>query len=113
MADAEQIKYETPSKESRYWDYRAYRNDTNIFLENPKYLEVPEHPDDQFFMVTQKYVDRIDLISAKYYNNVILWWVIAKANHLTNPLCVELDTILRIPAISTLYGEKGLLSNSN
>lgn len=111
MAD-EQIKYKTPSPESRYWNYKAYKNDTNIYLEEPHYIEVPEHPDDQFFMVTQKYVDRIDLISAKFYNNVILWWVIAKANNLTNPFSVPLDTILRIPAKATLYGENGLIANS-
>ena len=106
----EQIKYSTPSKESRYWNLPVYRDETNVYFGNPQYIEVPKHPDDQFFMVTQKYVDRIDLISAKFYNNVILWWVIAKANNLTNPLSIPLDTILRIPATSTLYGNKGLVS---
>ena len=109
---AEEIKYSTPSKESRYWNYKVYKDDTNIYFENPKYIDVPEHEDDQYFMVTQKYVDRIDLIAAKFYNNVILWWVIAKANHLTNPMSIPIDTILRIPAQATLYGENGLLANS-
>lgn len=108
----EVIKYSTPSKYSRYWDYTTYKNDTNIYLSNPKYLEIPENPDDQFFMVTPKYVDRLDLISAKFYNNVILWWVIAKANNLTNPLSIPLDTILRIPAKATLYGINGIISEA-
>lgn len=106
----EVIKYSTPSKFSRYWNFTAYKNDTNIYLENPSYIEVPENPDDQYFMVTQKYVDRLDLISAKFYNNVILWWVIAKANNLENPLSVPADTILRIPAVASLYGMDGLVA---
>lgn len=109
---AEEIKYTTPSKESRYWNVKAFMDDTNMFLDIPSYIDVPENPDDKYFMVTPKYVDRIDLIAAKYYNNVILWWVIAKANNLTNPLSIPLDTILRIPSISTLYGEGGLVSDS-
>ena len=111
MAD-EIIKYSTPSKESRYWNCTAYKNDTNIYLSIPEYLEVPISQDDAYFMVPPKYVDRIDLISAKFYENVILWWVIAKANNLSNPLSIPQDTILRIPAKSTLYGENGLISNS-
>lgn len=108
----EKIKYKTPTPESRYWNYTVYKDDTNIYFSNPTYLDVPENPRDQFFMVTQKYVDRIDLIAAKYYGSVILWWIIAKANHLTNPLSIPLDTILRIPSIDSLYGENGLISNS-
>ena len=110
MSEKEVIKYTTPSPYSRYWNYTAYKDDTNIFLGIPKYLDVPEHRLDTYFMVTQKYVDRIDLISAKFYNNVQLWWVIAKANHITNPMCIPLDTILRIPAKDTLYGEGGLVA---
>jgi hypothetical protein len=106
------IKYSTPSKVSRYWDFTVYMNDNNIYFSNPIYKDIPENKGDQYFMVTQKYVDRIDLISAKFYNNVILWWVIAKANNLSNPMSVPLDTILRIPAKATLYGEGGLVSGS-
>ena len=109
---AEVIKYKTPSMESRYWDSTVYRDETNVYFGFSKFIDVPEHPDDQFFMVTQKYVDRIDLVSAKFYNNVILWWVIAKANGLQNPLSLPLDTILRIPAIATLYGEGGLVAGA-
>ena len=112
MAEKEVIKYSTPSKVSRYWNYTFYKDETNIFISDPRYLEVPEHPDDQYFMVTPECVDRIDLIAAKFYENVILWWVIAKANHLENPLCIPLDTILRIPSIHTLYGEGGLVSGA-
>ena len=106
----EEIKYTTPSNYSRFSSgYTVYKDDTNIFFAIPKYVDVPESPDDQYFMVTQKYEDRIDLIAAKHYNNVILWWVIAKANHLTNPMCIPVDTILRIPSISSIFGLGGLL----
>lgn len=109
---AEEIKYSTPSPYSRYWNYKAYKDDTNIYFENPKYLVVPDNVDDQYFMVTPKYVDRLDLISEKFYNNVILWWVIVKANNLTNPLSVPLDTILRIPSKGTLFGIDGLVAEA-
>jgi len=105
----EEIKYKNPSKVSRFANYRVFKDDTNIYYELPKYLEIPEHPDDNYFMVTQKYVDRIDLVAAKFYNNVIMWWVIAKANNLTNPMSLPLDTIIRIPATATLYGAGGIL----
>ena len=107
--EKEQIKYNTPSNYSRFSTYEAYKDDTNIFFEIPKYIEIPESPDDMFFMVTQKYEDRIDLISALHYNNVIMWWIIAKANHLTNPMCIPIDTILRIPSIDHLFGLGGTL----
>ena len=109
---AEVIKYQSPSKVSRYWDTTVYKDETNIYYDLPEYYEIPESEGDQFFMVTQKYVDRIDLIAAKFYNNVIMWWVIAKANHISNPLSIPLDTILRIPDVSTLYGAGGILSGA-
>tara|TARA_Y100000593_G_C4198792_1_gene280748 strand:+ start:490 stop:792 length:303 start_codon:yes stop_codon:yes gene_type:complete len=42
--------------------------------------------------------DRIDLLAYKYYGDVTLWWVIAKANHLgKGTLRLEPGKQLRIP----------------
>ena len=105
------IEYNTPSKVSRYKRLKVYRDETNVYFDIPEYLEIPHHPDDQYFSVTQKYIDRIDLVSHKFYNESKLWWVIAKANNLTNPNELPLDTILRIPATATLYGAEGIVGN--
>lgn len=108
---AEQIKYETPSKVSRYKKTKVFMDDTNIFFSPQNYIEVPYHSDDQYFSVTLKYKDRLDLIAHKFYQESKLWWVIAKANNITDPLEVPENTILRIPANATLYGQGGLIGN--
>lgn len=108
---AEKIEYTTPSKVSRYKKLDVYMDETNIFFANPNYIEIPDHPDDKYFSVVEPYVDRIDLISHKFYNESKLWWVIAKANNITNPLEVPKDSILRIPAVSTLFGAGGVIGN--
>lgn len=110
-AEVEKIKYTTPSRVSRYKKLTAYRNRTNIFFENPSRIVVPEHVDDTYFAVVGKYIDRLDLIAHKFYQDSKLWWVIAKANNIENPWDIPIDTILRIPATATLYGMGGLIGN--
>lgn len=109
MADT--IKYTTPSKVSRYKHTTVYSDDTNLYFENPSYLDIPKHGDDNFFSVTIKYANRLDLIAHKFYSDSKLWWVIAKANNITDPLEVPLNTILRIPAKATLFGTGGIIGN--
>lgn len=65
-------------------------------------VEIPESEDDQFHVVTQADADRIDLIAYKYYDDVQLWWIIAEANRISNPLNLEIGSTLRIPAIETV-----------
>lgn len=109
--ESKEIKYTNPSKTSRYKKLKTYLNATNLYFANPSYIEIPEHRDDKFFSVTLQYENRLDLISHKFYNDSKLWWVIAKANFLNNPLEVPSNTILRIPAISTLFGAGGVIGN--
>lgn len=109
--EVKDVEWKSPSKVSRYKAFKAYMTRENVYLENPSYIEVPEHPDDTFFLVTGPYVDRLDLISHKFYNESKLWWVIAEANQIINPLEVPINSLLRIPAKSTLFGAGGLIGN--
>lgn len=53
--------------------------------------------DDALHRVTDADRKRIDLIAYKYYGDVRLWWVIAEANGIGNPLELQPGAMLRIP----------------
>lgn len=108
---AEEISYTTPSKTSRYKNVKVFMDETNIYFNPVGYVTIPAHEDDQFFNVTLKYKDNLPLIAHKFYKDSKLWWVIAKANNISDPLNVADGTILRIPATASLYGVGGLLGN--
>lgn len=48
--------------------------------------------------------ERLDLLAYRYYADPALWWVIADANDIKNPLRVAVGKRLRIPSKSTVYG---------
>jgi nucleoid-associated protein YgaU len=41
--------------------------------------------------------DRLDKLASKYYNDGTLWWIIAIANQINNPLDIEAGTVIKIP----------------
>lgn len=108
---AEKIEYTTPSKVSRYKRLQAFMDDTNLFFDIPKYITIPTHPDDNYFLVTLKYANRLDLIAHKFYSESKLWWVIATANNIEDPMDLPVDTFLRVPAKASLYGLGGIIGN--
>ena len=59
------------------------------------YPQIPIENADEFIFV--KDGDRFDSLAFKYYNDVTLWWVIAKANGIKGKAAVSVDEILRIP----------------
>lgn len=64
---------------------------------------VPLQPDDQYIRVTDK--DRIDQLAVRFYNDPVLWWVIATANGMELlPSDLIPDTVIRIPAPSYVLG---------
>lgn len=72
--------------------------------------EITVDPSDRYHEVKSHEVLRLDIIAARYYNNPLLWWVIAQANDIYDPLIpIPAGTILRIPHIETLYGNEGIL----
>jgi nucleoid-associated protein YgaU len=42
--------------------------------------------------------DRMDKLASKFYGDDELWWVIALANNIANPLAVAAGMVIRIPA---------------
>lgn len=61
-------------------------------------------------VVTPQQRGRLDLIAYIHYGNPLLWWVIAKANYVDNPLSLESGTVLKIPDKETIYSKGGALS---
>ena len=73
-------------------------------------IEIPKRASDLYHTVLLNEVGRLDMIAYKYYNNPLLWWVIAQANDIYDPFTdMHLGMALRIPLLETLYGYKGIL----
>lgn len=71
-------------------------NDTKR-LESWEFNKNLSSSSEKVFVVTHRYINRIDLIAYKFYNNSNLWWIIAKRNNLFNPLQIPLGKVLYIP----------------
>lgn len=72
------------------------------------FREIPYRDSDSYFTVTVEYMDRLDLVAYDFYSNVDLWYVIAIASDITNPLDVPVGTVLRIPSLVSLYSTTGI-----
>ena len=84
---------------SRYQFSARYLDKKNgDFFGTRQLVRLPQHPTDLFHQVTEADSKRIDLIAYKYYKDVRLWWVIAEANDIINPLELQVGSILRIPS---------------
>ena len=89
---------------SRYYilDLVTYEGKFMLNVPNPLKLEpLPGYPD-VTFIVNGRYVNRIDLISMKFYQTPKYWWVLARYNDLSNPFRVSNNTILKIPSYFVL-----------
>jgi hypothetical protein len=113
----EQLKYDRQPVgiKSNLNRYRTERLITDLnskekFLESYQRKEIPVSPEDLYHQVRPEEEDRLDLISYRYYQTPLLWWIIAEANGLTNLLVgPEVGDMLRVPSITTLYGNGGML----
>ena len=60
------------------------------------YPKIPLKDSDLF--IYPKFGERLDSLAQKYYQDVSLWWIIAKANNLDQAhIGLETDKQLRIP----------------
>ena len=56
---------------------------------------------------------RLDNLAHKYYGDVSLWWVIAKANGIRGKVSLKTGTLLRIPGnVSEVIGNFRKINNS-
>lgn len=99
---------------SRYTNLRQLYDDKKGVYFHETWVQkfVDESPNDNFFTVTESEKNRLDIVSYSYYGTPNYWWVIAMANYIIDPFDVPVGTNLRIPPITSLYNEGGILSGN-
>tara|TARA_X000001382_G_C3130355_1_gene166146 strand:+ start:121 stop:420 length:300 start_codon:yes stop_codon:yes gene_type:complete len=73
------------------------------------YPNIPIENSDSFLIT--KIGDRLDMLAHKYYGDVSLWWVIAKANGIKGKTALDPGVTLRIPGNIQQIIEKFLKLN--
>lgn len=97
---------------SRYTNIRTLKDDDGtLYDENWIQKFVDKSVDDQYMTVSLREENRLDIISNDYYNTPNYWWVIALGNYIIDPFTIPVGTYLRIPQISSLYNQGGVLNN--
>ena len=72
------------------------RGDGKRVLKPTIYPKIPIKDSDIF--IYPKFGDRLDNLAQKYYGDVSLWWILAKANNLDEAhIGLESDKQIRIP----------------
>jgi len=82
---------------SRYTYTRLKKNKDGKRVFRPTmYPKIPIKDSDIF--IYPKFGDRLDNLAQKYYNDVSLWWIIAKANNLDKAeIGLNYEKQIRIP----------------
>tara|TARA_B100000287_G_scaffold111408_1_gene103785 strand:- start:1674 stop:1973 length:300 start_codon:yes stop_codon:yes gene_type:complete len=75
------------------------------------YPNIPIQNSDSFLL--SKTGDRLDTLAHKYYGDVTLWWVIAKANGIKGQTALRPGTTLRIPGNIQRIVEKFFRENTS
>ena len=79
----------------RYTKIKKNRNGKRVYKPT-MYPTIPIRDNDVF--IYPKFGDRLDNLAFKYYGDVSLWWIIAKANNLDAAhIGLEVDNQIRIP----------------
>ena len=96
---------------SRYSNTKVKRDKSGIRVYKTTYYpDIPISDNDQF--IYPRYGERLDLLAHRFYGDVTLWWVIAKANGLKGKVFVPQDTEIRIPGnISKVLEDFNNLNN--
>jgi nucleoid-associated protein YgaU len=90
------------SNSSRQAYSTRYRGVSGDYWGTRPPISIPKSGKDAFHRVTDDDVKRIDLLAWRYYGDCALWWVIAEANDIVNPLGLEVSRVLRIPSLETV-----------
>jgi hypothetical protein len=68
------------------------------------YPEIPLKNDDRIYRTTTG--DRLDNLAHTFYQDVSLWWIIAKANGIRGIMALKPGTLVRIPGnVSEIIGK--------
>jgi len=86
--------------ENRYEKIQILKSDSGKRIRKTVvYPKIPKKADDIYIVGIQG--DRLDNLAYKYYNDSLLWWIIARANYLgKGDLSVPIGKQIRIPADS-------------
>lgn len=108
------LVYGNPRQYNHTCRYSPYRTIINIdtsttYLESPNEYKYVKNANEIYHIVEPTEEGRLDMISTIYYGMPDLYWVIANANNIIDPLTVISGTVLLIPDISTLYSPGGVL----
>lgn len=97
---------------SRYKNYRRIKDveENSIFLETINQDTVEETDSDTYITVDNINANRLDIIAYNNYGYSTYWWIIALANNIIDPFDIPLGTVLRIPPLTSLYNNGGVLS---
>lgn len=107
-----ETKQKNDDRTDRYRPCKILRDkDTgDILLETRDVKDIQFNINDIYHTVEANEECRLDIISNIYYGNPLLWWVIAQANGIYDPLRKPLSgETVRIPHVVSLYGNDGLL----
>ena len=91
---------------NRYDVGRVLYDGTYTYAEMPLVNSVPDRDGDVYHTVESGQEGKLDWISYIYYGTPYLWWLIARANKILNPLRIEAGRRLRIPAFPVLDMEE-------
>lgn len=98
---------------SRYGKYRQILTDENtVYTETFNDSIIDQTDNDKFHTVLKEQENRLDIIANIYYKDPSMYWVIALANKLIDPFIVDVGSILRIPAYTSLYKFGGVLNTN-
>lgn len=91
---------ETSNSSSRYQGLRIFLDDNNNpVLESIYFLEVEDDTDDVFVKVPMEFQFRPDLIADKVYGNELLYWIVAVASNMIDPIAeTYIGMKLRLPS---------------
>ena len=108
------VDYLSPEKYkyvSRYQKYRRIKdnNKNDIYLESINQDTIAKNDSDIYITINNTDIIRLDIIAYKYYGYSTYWWVIALANKIIDPFDIPLGTVLRIPPLSSMYANGGVL----
>ena len=81
---------------SRYSNTKVKRDKSGIrAYKTTYYPDIPISDTDQF--IYPHFGDRLDVLAHKFYGDVTLWWIIAKANGIKGKMYAPQNTEIRIP----------------
>ena len=107
------MRYGKPRKYKKTSRYGIYRqiidNENKTYTETANQIKVAQSDKDLYHEVQQNEVNRLDIISNKYYGTPEYFWAICMANDIVDPFSIKRGDVLRIPNFTSLLQWQGAL----